>query len=144
MKKDVLITIKGTRLMDGECDTVELMTSGTFSRRKGEYYISYEESEATGYEGSKTMLRVEGDRKVTMTRRGSTKSQLIIERDKRHLCHYDIGLGELLVGIHSQDIVSTLHDDGGELYFRYTLDINTSLASENEVSILVREKQQDA
>ena len=53
MKKDVLITIKGTQKVGGESDVIEMMTTGRFYRKNKLYYISYEETEATGYEGCK-------------------------------------------------------------------------------------------
>ena len=48
MKKDVLITIKGTQRVGGESDVIEMMTTGRFYRKNKLYYISYEETEATG------------------------------------------------------------------------------------------------
>ena len=37
MKKDVVITIKGIQTVDGEQDTVELTTLGSFYRKKETY-----------------------------------------------------------------------------------------------------------
>jgi len=91
MKKDVLIDIKGIYRQDGEQDQVELVTTGSYYKRNGDYYIAYDESEMTGFDGTHTVLRVEGSQRVTLSRSGSTKSQLIIERGVRHQCHYDTG-----------------------------------------------------
>lgn len=90
MKKDVIITIKGTQFADDEQDSVELTTVGLLYRRGNAYYICYNESEATGFDGAKTTLKVEGDRRVTMRRTGDNmRSQLIIEKGQRHQCFYD-------------------------------------------------------
>ncbi len=140
MKKDVRITIKGIQYADGDQDLVELTTIGSLCRRNGAYYISYDESEATGFEGAKTTLKVEGDQRVTMRRTGENmRSQLIIEKGQRHQCFYDTGYGSLTLGISGDDIVSCLDDNGGHLQVRYTLDINASMASENELSVDVEE-----
>ena len=80
MKKDVLITIKGTQKVGGESDVIEMMTTGRFYRKNKLYYISYEETEATGYEGCRTTLKVGPNDKVTMTRFGPSRSQLIVEQ----------------------------------------------------------------
>ena len=80
MKKDVLITIKGTQRVGGESDVIEMMTTGRFYRKNKLYYISYEETEATGYEGCRTTLKVGPNDKVTMTRFGPSRSQLIVEQ----------------------------------------------------------------
>lgn len=139
MKKDVLIDIKGIYRQDGEQDQVELVTTGSYYKRNGDYYIAYDESEMTGFDGTHTVLRVEGSQRVTLSRSGNTKSQLIIERGVRHQCHYDTGYGAMTIGVSGDRVFSDLDDHGGKLQFSYSLDVNTSLASENEVFINVRE-----
>ena len=141
MKKDVLITIKGVQSQDGERDEVELFTIGRFYRRNGDYYISYDESEATGFEGTRTTVKVEqGDHRVTMLRSGNTRSQLVVERGVRHQCSYDTGYGSVTIGVLGDRVISSLTDEGGDLEFQYSLDINASLASENQVYINIKEQ----
>ena len=139
MKKEVLISIKGTQLVDGEKDQVELLTTGSYYRRGGHYYIAYDESEVTGFEGSHTVLKVEEDKRVTMLRSGSVQSHLIVENGVRHQCNYQVGGHSLIIGVSGASIVSSLTDQGGDLAFKYSLDINTTLTSENEIRIQVTE-----
>jgi uncharacterized beta-barrel protein YwiB (DUF1934 family) len=140
MRKDVLISIKGTVISEGAApDIIELITAGRYYNKEGSYFISYKESETTGFEGVTTTLKVEGDNCVTLTRSGTSSSRLVLEKGRRHLCHYDTGLGQLMVGVSGCRINSQLDDGGGELTFNYTLDINSSLVSQNEVYISVRE-----
>ncbi len=139
MKKDVLISITGTQLQDGEKDVIELVTTGSFYRRGGSYYIAYDESEATGFEGSRTTVKLEEqDSRVTMKRSGNISSQLIVERGIRHQCNYDTGYGNIIIGVLGDHIRTTLTDEGGKLEFGYSLDVNASLASEHSVAIEVR------
>ena len=136
--QDVLIKIKGIQMAQGDRDVVELLTTGSFCRTKDAYFISYEESEATGFQGSHTTLRFEPrDSRVTMTRSGSLETQLIIEEGRRHQCSYDTGYGQMTIGVLGDRIVSTLTDEGGDISFGYTLDIDTALTSENQVYISV-------
>ena len=44
-----------------------------------------------------------------------------------------------IVAATSASIEPKLNDNGGNLSFRYTLDINTAVTSEHEVSINIRE-----
>lgn len=138
MKKDVLISIKGVYQVDDEKDEIELFTTGKYYRKNGDYIICYEETEATGYEGSHTTLRVGPDR-VVLERKGAASSQLIVERGVRHQCHYDMGYGDMMIGVQGGNIKSTLDDKGGNVEFRYSLDVNSLLASENEMYIHVKE-----
>ncbi len=136
MKNNAFIKIKGIQSADGDSDVVELMTTGFFARRRGGYVISYEESEATGFEGARTTLTCEQGR-VTMTRTGSVHTQLIIEEGKRHQCSYDLGFGSMIIGVSCSHIQSTLDDNGGSLSFGYSLDLNTALTSEHQVTVSV-------
>lgn len=139
MKKNVLISIRGVQKVEDDKDVVEVLTTGSFYRRGGSYYISYDETEATGFEGSHTVLQVENGSRVTMRRSGSVRSQLIVEQGVRHQCSYDMSEGALTIGVCGGKVNSSLTDEGGDIRFNYSLDINTSLASENEIAIHVRE-----
>ena len=138
MKKDAVINIKGIYNMEGEKEVIELMTTGRFYKRGGHYYISYDESEATGFEGSKTTLKIENEDRITLLRSGASRSQLIIEQGIRHQCYYNVGHSSMMIGVLGDKIKSCLNDSGGKLEFKYSLDINTSLASENEVYIDIK------
>ncbi len=142
MKKDVIIEIRGVYRQEGDEDEIELFTTGSYYKRNGNYFIAYDESEATGFEGTRTLLKVESNDRVTLSRSGASKSQLIIERGVRHQCHYDTGYGAMTIGVSGDRIVSHLDDNGGRLEFSYSLDVNTLLASENAVYINVREQPQ--
>ena len=139
MKKDVLITIRGTQQVNEEKDVVEMITTGRYYRKNGLYYISYEETEVTGYEGCRTTLKIGPNDKVTMTRFGPSRSQLIVQQGVRHQCQYDTGYGAMTIGVMGNRFESSLSDRGGELKFGYTLDIEATVASENTVSVHVKE-----
>lgn len=140
MKKDVLIKIVGTQTADGDSDVVELLTTGSFYKKNDSYFILYDESEVTGFGGSRTVLRYEeGNRRVTMTRSGASQSQLIIEEGRRHQCNYDTGYGNLTIGISCSHLSSSLTEEGGDIDFGYSLDINSALTSENKVHVVVGE-----
>ena len=141
MKKDVLINIRSIHSSEDDHDVIELFTTGQYYKRGESYYISYEESEATGFEGSTTTLKVEPEKMVTMSRSGAMNSQLIVERGVRHQCHYDVGHGELLVGVLGSRIKSSLTEIGGGLEIKYSLDINSMYASENEMYIHIKPQQ---
>lgn len=138
MKKDVLINIRGVYSVDDDQDVIELFTTGKYYKKNGEYYICYDETEATGFQGSRTTLRVNPE-KVVLQRSGTANSQLIVEQGVRHQCQYDIGYGDMMIGISGGKIKSTLDDAGGNLIFKYSLDVNSLLASENEMHVHVKE-----
>lgn len=140
MKKDVVLTIVGTQRADGEQDQIELTTTGRYYKKNGLYYISYDESASTGFEDSRTTLKVEPE-KVTMLRMGKNRAQLVVEKGRRHQCLYDMGFGMMTIGICGSHFHNGLSDLGGRLEFGYTMDINTAVASENTVVINVKESE---
>ena len=139
MRKNVIIKINGTQKSEGESDRLELYTKGLFYKRSGNYYLSYEEPSESGLMGTRTTLKIEGQEKITLLRSGEMKGQLIIERNKRHLCHYNTPVGDMFLGVCAGNISSRLSDEGGSLDFSYRLDVNASLLSENEVSVQVED-----
>jgi len=143
MEKKVYIDIISTQFAEDEKDTTELFTYGRLKRGRGKnkdkYKIIYEESEATGYDGSTVTLDVAGSDMVTMYRSGDAISNLVIEKGKKHHCHYGTPFGDFMVGVSADEIRSELSENGGSLYLKYTIDINSSYMSETEMHINVKE-----
>lgn len=138
MDQSYLICIDGAMEQDGENDRIQLKTRGSFVRRGGSFFITYEESETTGYAGCVTTVKVAEDgQRVAMLRYGRAASQLIIEKGVRHVCHYDTGVGALSLGVAADEIEHALTDEGGEVRFSYTLDSGTQELSRNLVKITV-------
>ena len=106
LKEDYIIRIKSRieqRLDEPAAEEekeefVELMTRGSFVLKGGSYYVTYRETETTGYEGCTTTLKIAADgSRVAMLRfgkGGGAGTQLLIEKGRRNLCHY---AAELLI-----------------------------------------------
>lgn len=139
MTKKVMITLKSVQWYDKESSETEIITSGDFEAVDGGgYRISYDESSATGFEGSKTELICYGNNLANLMRIGNAPSNLVIEMDKKHHCHYGTPYGDLIVGIYTHKINNDLTDDGGDIYMKYTIDINSSYVSDNEIYLNVK------
>ena len=48
MTKDVLISISGVQLLEGDTNDVELITAGDYYNKNGKHYIRYEEIQEGG------------------------------------------------------------------------------------------------
>lgn len=138
-EKNVLITFK-TKQEDGSSsDEIEIITDGVFGKTDDGYIIKYDETEATGYDGCTTTLTVTGNEKVVMDRSGPAASQLVIDKAKKQFCQYKTPFGSLQMGVQTGDIRSSLTESGGDLYFKYVIDLESSLLANYEVNINVRE-----
>ena len=150
LKEDYIIRIK-SRIeqhveepveADEKEEFVELMTRGQFVQKGDSYYITYKETETTGYEGCTTTLKIAADgSRVAMLRfgkGGGAGTQLIIEKGKRNLCHYETGYGSVSLGVAADVIEQRLDENGGSLKFSYTLDSGAeNFISRNLVDITV-------
>lgn len=137
---NIKMTVRQTA--DGSTDSSELFTKGEFREHGGSFFIDYDESEATGFEGSHVQLRIgQEDETVTMTRTGTAFSSLVFENGKRHFCHYGTEYGDCIIGISTTDMRKELTSSGGEIYVRYTIDVNSGLMLTNEITINVKPQE---
>ena len=150
LKEDYIIRIKSRieehveepRKEDEKEEFVELMTRGQFVRKGSSYYITYQETEATGYAGCTTTLKIAADgSRVAMLRfgkNGGASTQLLIEKGRRNLCHYETGYGSLTLGVTADEILCDLTEKGGTVRFAYLLDADSAeMVSRNRLEVTV-------
>ena len=79
MTHPVIISVEGTqRFVGEESQTVQVVTEGTMKTEGDTVYLSYEESEVTGMEGTTTTFAVKGER-VELVRTGAVQSKMGLE-----------------------------------------------------------------
>lgn len=132
MKKKVLISLTSIQHQDDDTNKTELLTKAEFVRENGYDIISYEDTSATGFEGSVTTIKVDEGRNASITRQGTANSVLSLEIGRKHFCQYGTPYGCLQIGVYTHAIENTLAKDG-RLYLKYTLDLNSSFLSDNEI-----------
>ncbi|MCR5653026.1 MAG: DUF1934 domain-containing protein [Ruminococcus sp.] len=137
-----LISVTGIQEVDGEKDEIELTTVGSYMiNSRGNTYIGYKEyDEENPAISSNNVVKVERDDKVTIIRNGGQQTRLILEKGKRHQCHYRTIMGDLMIGVFTDSIKNELNDKGGKLHVSYELDFNNEFISKNEFYIDVKEK----
>lgn len=138
MKKNVMISLTSVQWQDDEKSETELMTKAKHFRENGWDIISYEDTSATGFEGSVTTIKVDKGRNASITREGTANSVLSLEIGRKHFCQYGTPYGNLQIGVYTHAIENTISKDG-RLYLKYTLDLNSSYLSDNEIIMTVQE-----
>ena len=109
-----------------------------YTNEDGERVIAYEESETTGMEGSNMQLRIAKDGMISIVRTGTYQTHLVVQKGKKHFCHYETPLGEFAVGVSAKWMRNELTVEGGKLALRYTVDANSTLRSDNEIQIEIK------
>ena len=140
---NALVSIVGTQSNGPSQDSVEMLTEAEMEQLDEITDIRYKEPDENGFEECHTHIRVIGNTCVTITRSGRYASQLILEKGQRHLNHYDMGFGQLVMGVSTSRIENTLRLDGGALTVNYTLEMNHSLISNNRFVLKIVEVKHD-
>ena len=143
METNALITLKGRQIVDGENDEYELTTVGKYVKKGEKYYISYEGSELTGYEGTTTTLKII-DGCVSMIRFGKAATQMIFEKEKKYVGHYETPLGALSVGVTTNSITVDIDENGGEIDLDYMIELNNSMPVHNGLHLTIRKVESRA
>lgn len=139
MKKDVIISLKGTQINNSEnASVMELVTLGKYYRKGNTYYVTYKESEVTGMDGTTTTLEISGEM-ITLMRSGTTNSQFIFERGIRHFSHYDTIFGSFTVGVFANDVSVNINEKGGEIVVGYQIDMGSDSYGYNDFRMMIRE-----
>ena len=121
-------------------DHIELMTRGSLVKKGESFYITYKETQTIGFEGCTTTIKIAEDgSRVALLRFGRANSQLLIERERRNLCHYETEVGSLTLGVTGDGIDCNLTEKGGSAVFSYLLDADDArLVSRNTLEMTVQ------
>ena len=139
MEKDVIISIKGMQKYEhADPDVIELITKGRLAEREGNFTLTYQESELTGLEGTRTTIQVEGEQ-VTLLREGGVNSQMVFQEGRRHMSMYNTPYGAIEIGINTSHLMTDLHDRGGDIEIDYAIEIDHAIAGRSVFQIKVRE-----
>ena len=137
---NVIVTVVGTqRDAQREESRIELITAGHYYEKNGVRYIIYQDSEVSGLEGTKTMLKVYDDY-VVLVRMGSVKQEQEFRLGKKSHSTYVTPYVSMDMGILTQNIDLDLGALVNNIHVRYELEINGQWQSTNTLSISVQEE----
>ncbi|MEG1427205.1 MAG: DUF1934 domain-containing protein [Oscillospiraceae bacterium] len=137
LNENYWISIVGKQSYDDDVGEIKVDTVGSYTKKNGARFISYKEYDEDNPAIAHTaVLKIEDNKMVTMMK-GGTLTRLILEKGQRHNCLYDTGAGHLNMGVFTSELKNELTDGGGKLRVNYTLDVNSTLSSQNELCIEV-------
>ena len=110
-------------------ETMEILSVGTENEDNGRRIFSYDETEATGMDGSTTSLTYLLDRPelVTMLREGAVSTALVFEEGKRHHCLYQTPFMPFEVCVHTLKVENKLESER-TLFLDYIIEIRGARA----------------
>lgn len=136
MRNNAAILMRTVQTVDGEDDVIELQTCGKFAERDGKYFISYEETELTGFEDTVTTIKI-SDNRVKMSRSGKYNMSMTYETGEKNLCYYETAYGSIAVAVDTKEIINGLTPTGGKILIDYILDADNTTFAHNRLEITV-------
>lgn len=138
MKQPVIISVEGTqRFVGEEKQTICIVTDGTMNTQGDTVYLSYEESEISGMEGTTTTFEVKKD-SVSLYRTGTVESKMVFEKGKKDVSLYNAGFGAMTIGVQARRLKNELGLEGGRLEISYGIEIGEQIKGLNSFVIQVR------
>lgn len=140
MEHKALISVKSIQSIDGEAETVELITEGKFFKDNDRYMAEYEESEISGMEGTKTILKIE-DNSLTIMRRGTTNSNIVFKKGVSDRSIYSTPFGSLEVLIKPTKVDINVDEKGGKVELQYRMEAAGFEPIDNSLELNIRPLQ---
>ena len=91
--KDVIISVTGVQQGVNGPDAMELVTAGQYGQDEKETLLTWQESELTGMEGTKTSLCVQ-PRSVVLSREGTLNTRMEFEEGRKRYFLYETPFGD--------------------------------------------------
>ena len=139
--RDVIISITGVQNdANGERDSAELVTAGKYGFENGECRFTYEESELTGLQGTRTTFTI-NPMGVVLRREGSLNSEMVFQQGRKNYFLYETPFGSATMGVDTRRIDTSLGEHGGSLELDYNIDFNHTPMGRNKFRINVKENK---
>lgn len=140
-QRDVMLRITSLQRDEmGESETVSLETPGRYGRRGKMTFLTYNETELTGLEGTRTSLLMYPD-SVSLVRTGKfLQKQEYCEGEETHSA-YNTPLGMIDMRVKTKSIQNTIREGKGQLRIVYDVELKGLFNHVNELVIDVWEEQ---
>ena len=141
MMKDVWISISN-RQSGGqeEEDSLVFNTAGHYFFDDGVGVLSYQESELTGLEGTRTSVMVMPNQ-VVVDRDGMLTGRMVFREGTRDSFPYNTPYGQMLLGIDTRRIRHNFNENGGDVEIDYGTDLANYYVTRNKFRISVKEME---
>ncbi len=136
-KKEAVISIKGTQVVDGQSDATELSVVGTLKKTDKGFVIEYDDYESVT--GGKTVIAL-GDGALLMTRYGDITTEMYFKEGERSNSEYSTPYGNMTVGIYTVQLAYAEGENAVTVLLEYNIDFNSGFAARNILEISVNIK----
>lgn len=144
MEENYILSVTGKQTVEDHADKIELKTMASYVTKNGSRFITYKEYDTQNPEKKyRTTVKISEDGTVTVIKGGSESHNLILEKGVRHKCEYMTSFGVISLGVYTESVRIDLGEHGGELEVHYSIDVQSELASKNELFLKIEEANPD-
>ena len=137
--KDVWISFHSVNGYDDEePDSLEFFTDGQYLFQDPVACLSYQESEVTGLEGTRTSVTILPDQ-VVVDRAGTVQSRMIFKEGSKSSFLYSTPFGQATMGVDTRSIRQSVNEHGGKVEIDYVVDMEHAVVARNKFSITIQQ-----
>ena len=140
MTKEILLSIAGLHLVNGENGNVEIVTAGDYYSRNGKHYILYDEV-TEGLSGHTSNVIKVGNDSLEITKKGLTNARLVVEKGKKHVTTYQTPFGGIEIGLLGRGVDVRETEDSIDICAEYLLEINEENMAECTILMYVKPRE---
>lgn len=134
MRENIRLSIISTQYVDNETEgPVELLTDGVIYKTDDKLTIEYSDSVTPGIDEIRTLIEMENNR-VTMSRKGALKSDMIFEKGRTYEGRYETPFGAMSLRVFPTLVDMDIAEDKGSIDLAYELEIQ-QMRSFNTVNV---------
>lgn len=141
MTKEVMVTISGFQLAEGEQDTMELVHVGEYYEKNGTRYVFFEELLEGISQPVKNTIKIK-ERYLEVQKKGAVKTNLVFEEGKTQSSTYHIPYGSFLITTHTTGVQIREKEELLEVAAAYSLNINGQHCADCDIQVRVEPREQ--
>ena len=140
MTKEVVVTISGLQLSDGDQDTIETVHVWEYHEKDGVHYVFFDEILEGHDQPVRNMIKL-GERSVAVRKRGPVSSELSFEEGSTSESAYNMPFGAFMVSVHTSSVRLNVEEEKIESKASYRLSINGEHCSDCDIQVTVQAKE---
>ena len=140
MTKEILLSIAGLHLADGEDGNIEVVTAGDYYNRGGKHYILYDEV-TEGMDGHTSNVIKIGENSLEITKKGLMNTRLVVEKGKSHRTVYQTPFGDIELSLTGQELTVTETEERIDIRAEYVQAVNEENLSECTIEMNIRPRE---
>lgn len=146
MTKDVLVSITSHHNNDGDHNTIQFVSPGTYCYIQDRHVIRYEEIPEESFDGNpvttRCILKIAKD-SLSLTKHGQTDTEMYFRLGEAFDGIYETPVGSLQMCLHTSRLDIRETEDAISIELEYGLDLNYSHISDCHIKIDITPQKQE-